>query len=158
MWGRRKESLVHTVRACARFPWYPAYYSATLKLPSISAYLLKAAMHSYTPCGTHMSSFEVKNNIAWTVTVCIASFEVIGELQRERLHQSRAKPLGWNGRMQGQFLQAKSRVTSSLPHHRPHTLYSVAGSFYTREVGVLAKVSLTEQVLWDISKFSDILG
>ena len=63
----------------------------TLKLQSISAYLLKAALHSYTPCGTHTSDFEVKNNITLTVTVCIASFEVIGKLQRERLHQSCAK-------------------------------------------------------------------
>ena len=54
----------------------------TLKLRSISAYLLKAALHRYTPCGIHTSDFEVKNNIALTVTVCIASFEVIGELQR----------------------------------------------------------------------------
>ena len=38
-----------------------------------------------------MSDFEVKNNIALTVTVCIAWFEVSGKLQRERLRQSRAK-------------------------------------------------------------------
>ena len=30
-----------------------------------------------------MGGFEVKNNIALTGTVCIASFKVIGELQRE---------------------------------------------------------------------------
>ena len=69
-----------------------------------------------------MSDFEVKNNIALVVTVCIGSFEVICELQRERLRQSRAKALGWNGRTRGQFLQAKSRVLSSLPCHRPHTV------------------------------------
>ena len=63
----------------------------TLKLWSISAYLLKATLHSYTLCGTHTSDFEVKNNIALTVTVCIASFEVISKLQRERLRQSCAK-------------------------------------------------------------------
>ena len=63
----------------------------TLKLRSISTYLLKAALHSYTPCGTHTSDFEVKNNIALMVTVCIASFEAIGEVERERLHQSHAK-------------------------------------------------------------------
>ena len=34
----------------------------------------------------------------------------------------------------------------------------MAGSFYTREVGVLAEVSVTEQVLWEISKFPEILG
>ena len=70
-----------------------AYYSATLKLRSIPAYLLKAALHSYTPCGTHTSDFEVKNNIALTVTVCIASFEVIGEFQRERLRHHVPKRL-----------------------------------------------------------------
>ena len=35
----------------------------------------------------HMGGFEVKNNIALTVTVCIASFKVIGELQREKLRR-----------------------------------------------------------------------
>ena len=35
-----------------------------------------------------MGGIEVKNNIALTVTVCIASSEGIGELQRERLHHS----------------------------------------------------------------------
>ena len=69
-----------------------------------------------------MSDFEVKNNIALTVTVCIALFEVIGELQRERLCQSCAKTFSWNGRTHGQFLQAKSRVPSSLPRHCPHTV------------------------------------
>ena len=35
----------------------------------------------------------------------------------------------------------------------------MAGSFYTREVGVLAEFSVTEQVLlWEISKFPEILG
>ena len=77
---------------------------------------------SRTECGTHTSDFEVKNNIALTVTVCIASFEVIGELQRERLRQSRAKALSWNGRTRGQFLQAKSRIPSSLHRHPPHTV------------------------------------
>ena len=64
-------------------PLVTCNYSATLKLWSISAYLLKAALHSYTPCGIYTSDFGVKNNIALTVTVCIAAFEVIGELQRE---------------------------------------------------------------------------
>ena len=83
---------------------------------------------------------------------------MIGELQREKLHQSRAKALSWNGRMRGQFLQAKRRIPSSLPRHRPHTVQSVAGSFYMREVGVLTKISVTEQVLREISKFPEILG
>ena len=58
-------------------------------------------------CGTHMGSFEVKNNIALTVTVYVASFKVISELQRERLCHSHATGFSWNGRMRGQFLQAK---------------------------------------------------
>ena len=41
--------------------------------------------------------FLVKNNIASTVTVCIASFEAIGEIQRKRLHQSRAAVFSWPG-------------------------------------------------------------
>ena len=50
-----------------------------------------------------------------TVTVSIVSFEVIGELQRERLRQSRAEAFSWNGRTRGQFLQAKSRVPGADP-------------------------------------------
>ena len=55
-----------------------------------------------------MGGFEVKNNIALTVTVCTASFEAIGKLQRERLHQSRAAAFSWNGQTRGQLLQVKS--------------------------------------------------
>ena len=65
-------------------------------------------MHGYTPCGTHTGTTEVENNIVLTVTVCIASFEVIGKLQRERLRHSRAAAFGWNGRTRGQLLQVKS--------------------------------------------------
>ena len=60
----------------------PVYYSATLKLRSISVYLLEACTTWLYSCGIHTGGFEVKN---LTVTVCIASFEVIGELQRVRL-------------------------------------------------------------------------
>ena len=38
-----------------------------------------------TACVTPLGSFEVRNNITLMVTVCIASFQMIGELQRERL-------------------------------------------------------------------------
>ena len=34
-----------------------------------------------------------------------------------------------------------------LPRHHRHTVLSVAGSFYTRDVGVLAEVTVTEQVV-----------
>ena len=55
-----------------------------------------------------MGGFQVKNNIVSPVTVCIASFEAIGELQRKRLRQSRAAVFGWNPQTRGQFLHAKS--------------------------------------------------
>ena len=32
-----------------------------------------------------------------TISVCIASFKVIGELQRERLHHARGAAFSWNG-------------------------------------------------------------
>ena len=49
------------------------------------------------PVGHHTGGIEVENNITLTVTVCIASFEVIGELQRERLRHSHAAAFTWNG-------------------------------------------------------------
>ena len=104
-------------------------YSATLKLRSISAYMLKAALHSYTPCGTHTSNFGVKNNITLTVTVCIATFEVIGELQRGKIA---SVTFIWNGWTRGQFLQAMSRVPSLLPHHRTHSVVSGRQLLYER--------------------------
>ena len=44
-----------------------------------------------------MGGIEVKNNIALTVAVYIASFGVINELQRERLRHSCAAAFSWNG-------------------------------------------------------------
>ena len=73
------------------------------KLQSISVYLLKACISGiYTPCETHTGGFEVRNNIALTVTVCIALFVAIGELQKS---QSHAAVFSWT---HGEFLQAKS--------------------------------------------------
>ena len=60
------------------------------------------------PVGHITGGIEVENNIVLTVTICIASFEVIDELQRERLHHSRAAAFSWNGRTRGQLLQVKS--------------------------------------------------
>ena len=48
--GRRKQSLVHNVCACTKFPWLPAYYSATLKLTEIFVYMVK--LQNYTACET----------------------------------------------------------------------------------------------------------
>ena len=95
-----------------------------------------AALHGYTRCGTHTSGIRVENKIVLTVTVCIASFEVIGELQRERLRHAHTAAFSWNGRMRGQLLQAKSWVPLSLPHHCLQRAWSVASIFYTGEVGV----------------------
>ena len=79
------------------------------------------------------------------VTVCIASFEVIGELQRERLHHSRAAAFSWSGQTRGQLLQAKSRVPSSLPHHRlQHGQWQA--SFIREKSACLAEVSVTELI------------
>ena len=55
-----------------------------------------------------MGGIKVENNIALTVTLCTASFEMIGELQRKILRHSRAAAFSWNGRTRGQLLQAKS--------------------------------------------------
>ena len=87
------------------------------------------------PVGHNTGDIEVENNIALMVTVCIASFKVIGELQREKLHHSRAAAFSWNGRTRGQLLPAKSWVPLSLPRHRLQRAWSVAGIFY-QEVGV----------------------
>ena len=98
----------------------------------------KTAQPSYTSCGkdTRTGGLKVENNITLTVTVCIAPFKVIGELQREKLRQSCAIAFSWNGRTRGQFLQAKSWIPSLLPHHRLHRVWWVAGLFYTGEVGL----------------------
>ena len=42
---------------------------------------LETTLHGYTPCETRTGGFEVRDDIALTVTVCIALFEVISELQ-----------------------------------------------------------------------------
>ena len=59
------------------------------------------------PVGHNTGGIEVENNVALAVTVCIASFEVIDELQRERLRHSRAAAFSWNEQTRGQLLQAK---------------------------------------------------
>ena len=55
-----------------------------------SGYLLKGRTAWLYSLRDTYGQFYVKNNIASTVTVCIASFEAIGELQRKRLRQLRA--------------------------------------------------------------------
>ena len=60
------------------------------------------------PVGHIRAVLKFKTNIALPVTICIASFEAIGELQRDRLRHLRAAAFSWNGQTHGQFLQAKS--------------------------------------------------
>ena len=83
----------------------------------------------YSLWDTYEQFWSKKNNITLTVTVCNASFQVIGELQKEGLCQSCAEAFSWNGRTRRQFLQAESRVPLSLPHHCPHKMWSVPGIF-----------------------------
>jgi len=58
-------------------------------------------MQNYTACETPSGGFQVRNNIATTLTVCIDSFKTIGKLQREKLHQSSAIAFSWNARTHG---------------------------------------------------------
>ena len=89
-----------------------------------------------------MGGFAVKSNIALTVTVCIASFEAIIELQREKLHQSRAAAFIHNGQMRGQFLQAKAEYL----HHCLVIVHTERGqwqaSFVCEKSACLAEVSV----------------
>ena len=92
------------------------------------------------------------------MTVCIASFEAIGELQRKRLRQSRAAVFCWNPQTGGHFLQAKSGVPSSLLRHRPHRAWSGTGTFYMGEVGIPCGGWCNGADFTEISKFPEILG
>ena len=90
--------------------------------------------------------------------VHMALFEAIGELQRKRLHQSHAAAFSWNGRMHGQFLQAKSWVPSSLFRHCSHREWSMAGIFHTGEVSTPCRGQCNGADFTEISKFPEILG
>ena len=92
-----------------------------------------------------MGGFEVKNNIDLTVTVCIASFEAIGELQREKLRQSRAV----------EFMD--ERVDNSCKRKAEYLCRFLViihtegdewqASLIREKSACLAKVSVTEQIL-----------
>ena len=60
------------------------------------------------PVGHIRAVLKLKNNIPLMVTVYIALFEAIGELERETLRNLRAAVFSWNGQLRGQQLQAKS--------------------------------------------------
>ena len=89
-----------------------------------------------------MDSIEVENNIALTVTVCIASFEVIGELQRERLRHSRAAT------RRAEYLRRSLVIVC-----RERGQWQA--SFMREKSACLAGVSVTEQIL---REFPEILG
>ena len=51
-------------------------------ITKISVHPLKGrTAEVYTPCETFLDSFEFRNSIVLTVTVCIALFKTIGKLQ-----------------------------------------------------------------------------
>ena len=78
---------------------------------------------------------------------CIISFRAINELQRERLHHSRATVFTWNGQTGKYFLQVKSWVFSSLPRHHFDGAWSMAGIFHTREIDLQTDISVVELIL-----------
>ena len=92
---------------------------------------------------------EVENNIVLTVTVCTASFEVVGELQREILRHSRAAA----------FPGMDERVVNSCKRRAEYLRRSLVivcrecgqwqASFILEKSACLAKVSVTEQILWE---------
>ena len=92
------------------------------------------------------------------MTVSIALFKAIGELQRKRLRQSRAAVFSWNPRTRGQFLQAKSWVPSSILRHHPHRAWSVTGIFCMEEVSIPCGGWCNGADFMGISKFPEILG
>ena len=54
--------------------------------------------------------------ITLTVTVCIASFEAIGEFHREKLRQSSAAAFNWNGQTGGNSCKCFVTPSSSSTH------------------------------------------
>ena len=88
-----------------------------------------------------------KSNIASTVTVCIASFEAIGELQRKRLCQSRALCLaGFHERVDNSCKRRAECPRRSFVI--VHTEHGQGQAPFTREKSTyLAEVGVTEQIL-----------
>ena len=121
-----------------------------------SGYLLKghtAWLYFWDSYGWCLS----QKQYCFVVTVCIASFEAIGELQRKRLRQSRAAVFCWNPRTCGQFLQAKSYVPSRS-FVIIHTALSVTGTFHKGEVGIPCGGQCKGADFTKISEFPEILG
>ena len=86
------------------------------------------------------------------MTVCIASFEAIGELQRKRLRQSRAAVFSW-------IMESTNAWTiPALLRHLPHRAWSGTGTFYAGEVGIPCGGWCNGADFTEISKFPEILG
>ena len=79
---RRKDSLVHTVCACAKVHLVN-HVSATLNYGQFCS-----LVEGYIPCETHTGGFEVRNNIALTVTVCCFAQ---GDLHRDHISSHHLK-------------------------------------------------------------------
>ena len=78
-------------------------------------------MQSDTPCETHTGGFEVRNNIALTVTVCIGSFEAIGELPRKDCISHVCKHEVLTGE---QNLQTQGKFSRGIANKRQKSLFT----------------------------------
>ena len=98
----------------------------------------------YTPCGTHTGGFEGKNNITLMVTVCIASFEVISELQRKRLHLSHATEMD-------DCVDNSCKQRAEYLCHSLTIVYAERGQwqalFIREKLACLTEASVMEQIL-----------
>ena len=104
------------------------------------------------PVGTHTGGFEVKNNIALTVIVCIVSFEAIGELQKERLHHSRAPAfkLEWTNTWTIPASEELSTFVAHLPSSSTRSVVGGSHLLYRRSwpCFVEVSVSVTKHILF----------
>ena len=97
-----------------------------IKITVNSVYLLKGHTAWLYSLWDSYRRFWSQNNIALMVTVCIASFEVMGNfIGKDCVSHVPQRLVGMDKRM-----EVKSWVPSSLPHHRPHRALSVAEIFY----------------------------
>ena len=83
------------------------------------------------------------------VTVCIASFEAIGELQRKRLRQSCAMAFSWTDeRVDNSYKQIIGCLCHSLIIVNTCRAWSTVGILHTQEkLTFLMEVSVVEQIL-----------
>ena len=102
-----------------------------------------------------MTSFEVKNNITLMLTVCFASLEAIGELQREKLRQSHAAVFRWNERIISTSEELSAFVTLLSSSAQSG---SVVGIFHMEEAGMPCGGQCNRADFVKISKFPEILG